>query len=108
RFEVVEIPSPGSVCTKDGTLMPASHLNFVLSNGVMIVPLYDTDRDALAVDAFAAACPQYRVVGASARGILSGGGAFHCITQQEPGVTNTDADADADADAEIENGGSRG
>jgi len=48
------------------------------------VPTYGVPRDAEAVDAIAALFPGRRTVGLSAKAILSGGGAFHCITQQQP------------------------
>jgi agmatine deiminase len=48
------------------------------------VPTYGVPNDAAAVAAIAACFPGRRTLGRSAKAILSGGGAFHCITQQQP------------------------
>ncbi len=89
RFEVVEVPSPGTVTNEEGDLMPASYLNFVMTNGLVVVPVYGAAQDGAAVEALAAALPGFRVVASSARGILSGGGAFHCTTQQQPALSGS-------------------
>jgi agmatine deiminase len=84
RLGVVRIPSPGRILSADGHVLPASYVNFYIGNTTVVVPTYGSPSDGAAVRAIAALFPGRRTVGIDARAILSGGGAFHCITQQEP------------------------
>lgn len=80
---VVEIPSPGLI-ERDGEIIPASYMNFYLGNAAVVVPLYGAANDDSAVDAIANIFPTRTVVGFRADHILTGGGSFHCISQQLP------------------------
>lgn len=88
KLEVIRVPSPGRVLNAHGEIAPASHMNFVIANGVVIVPVYGTPTEGAALDALKAVFPKRTVVGLPAFGILgagkAGGGAFHCITREEP------------------------
>lgn len=84
KLEVIRIPSPGLVTDDDGEAIPASHMNFIIGNASVVVPHYGTPSADAALRAIAAAFPGRRVVGINSTAILTGGGSFHCITQQEP------------------------
>jgi agmatine deiminase len=83
KLEVTRIASPGIVVDEDGDPIPASHMNFLIGNKTVIVPIYSASGDD-AVNALAKLFPGRRVIGLSSNAILTGGGSFHCITQQEP------------------------
>lgn len=80
------IPGPGEITDTSGQILPASYMNFYISNEHVIVPTYGSSQDKQAVEEISRYFPERHVVGLSAKAILSGGGAFHCITQQEPEV----------------------
>ncbi len=84
KLTVGLIPSPGKVLNSSGEIMPASYLNFYISNTKVIVPTYGSPYDQRAVAAIAKYFPDRQTLGLSAKAILSGGGAFHCISQQVP------------------------
>ena len=81
--EIVDLPSPGRV-EIDGEIAAASYMNFYIGNSVVVVPTYGVANDQAAVDALAALFPDRRAVGIPARGIIAGGGSFHCSSQQLP------------------------
>lgn len=80
---VVGIPSVGAY-EMDGELVPASHMNWIIANGQVVVPLYGGPSDAKALEAVRKCFPRHLVTGLPANHILTGGGSFHCITQQVP------------------------
>jgi agmatine deiminase len=86
RLEVVTVPSPGAVRARDGELLAASYMNFYIANSVVVVPTYDAATDDAAVAAIGAMFRDRRTVGVPGKAIVVGGGAFHCMTQQQPKV----------------------
>lgn len=83
-LDVMQIPSPGGVRDEAGDITPASHMNFVIANNIVVVPTYGTDSAEEAVDLLADLFDDRQVIGLPSNALLSGGGSFHCITQQEP------------------------
>lgn len=80
---VAEIPSVGPY-EMDGELVPASYMNWIVANGQVVVPMYGAANDTAAVAAVKRCFPRHKVTGLHADHILTGGGSFHCISQQVP------------------------
>lgn len=84
-IKVLRLPSPGFVGDGDERPIPASHMNFLIANGAVIVPTYGNDRAAdLACQGLKTVFPDREIIALPSIAILSGGGSFHCISQQEP------------------------
>jgi agmatine deiminase len=85
KLTVMRVPSPGWIEDAEGVMVPASHMNFLIANKAVIVPLYDHQRASdFAMEALAHLFPGREVIGLPSKGILTGGGSFHCISQQVP------------------------
>jgi agmatine deiminase len=83
-LQVMRIPSPGRFELEPGEVVPASHMNFIIANGAVVMPTYDSTAGAAALDALRAIFPERKIIGLPSRALLTGGGSFHCISQQEP------------------------
>ena len=81
--EVVEVPSPGRI-EVGGVVQPASYMNFVITTGLVVVPVFGSLHDDAGVAAIAALFPDRDTVGLMADAVLAGGGGFHCASQQMP------------------------
>lgn len=85
-LEVITVPSPGRVEDAAGNPLPASHVNFLITNHRVLVPVYATPSEAEALETLRAIFPGREVTGLPANHILIGGGAFHCCSQQCPAL----------------------
>jgi agmatine deiminase len=81
--QVTLMPSVGRF-EQDGEAVPASYMNFYIGNRAVIVPIYGSANDDAAIEMLASIYPERAVVGVMADAVLTGGGSFHCSSQQVP------------------------
>jgi agmatine deiminase len=87
-LEVIELPSPGRA-EDEGEIVPASHMNFYIANHSLVMPSYGglTGEDETALECLEILerhvdRPHFYAIDSTH--LLSGGGSFHCISQQQP------------------------
>jgi agmatine deiminase len=85
-LEIVEIPMPRPVVFS-GQRLPASYANFYISNGLVLVPVFNDPNDRLALNMLAEAMPNHQIVPIYCGDFIWGLGAIHCATQQQPAAT---------------------
>lgn len=87
RYDLAALPQPEPVFA-EGTRadrLPASYANFVVFNKLVVVPAFGQPKaDGQAVGLLRELFAGCRVESADALELLREGGAFHCLTQQQP------------------------
>jgi agmatine deiminase len=82
-FKLIKLPMP-HVNYEDGSLAPASYINFYIGNKTVLVPTFEDPNDSKALAVIQECFPERQVVGINSVELINGGGTIHCITQQQP------------------------
>lgn len=82
-FEIIRLPMP-HVRYDDGSNAPVSYTNFYIGNTVVLASIFSDENDEEALEILQDCFPGREVVGIDCRDIIYGGGAIHCMTQQQP------------------------
>ena len=82
-LEIIELPLPDPVIFQ-GEPLPASYLNFFITNKLVLVPTYNqSQKDKQALEILQQCFSNHRVEGLDCRYFLQEGGALHCLTQAQ-------------------------
>lgn len=81
KLKVVEIPMPARLDFEDLRL-PASYVNFLVTNGCVLVPTFNDPNDAIALDILSALFTDRRVIGIHAVDLVWGLGTLHCLSHE--------------------------
>jgi agmatine deiminase len=81
RVTPIELPSRESY---DGVQLPASYLNFLIVNGGVILPTFGHPLDGNAIDMLSVLFADRLIRPYSARELIRGRGAVHCVTRDQP------------------------
>ncbi|MEO8725873.1 MAG: agmatine deiminase family protein [Acidobacteriaceae bacterium] len=83
RPDIIELPMPAPVIF-DGQRLPASYANFLVANGIVLVPVFNDPNDRIALDILAQAIPERNIIPIYCRDFVWGLGTIHCASQQQP------------------------
>ncbi len=73
---------------EDDQRIPATYANYLVINGAVLVPTYDTDLDAVALAQVQQAFPDHEIVGVDCQALIRQHGSLHCVTMQYPLISN--------------------
>lgn len=82
KLNVIELPMPKAIMF-DGYRLPASYANFLIANGIVLVPTFNDHNDRIALNILAQAFPKHDVIGVYCGDFILGLGTIHCASQQE-------------------------
>jgi len=83
-YELVPLPLPSPIYDENRNRLPATYCNFLILNDAVLVPMYQCDQDAQALDVFRGIFPGKEIVGINALPLIKQGGSIHCATMQLP------------------------
>jgi agmatine deiminase len=83
-FEIVTLPLPATRLEGPEGRLPPTYANFYIGNGFVAVPVYGDPNDERALEILRPLFPGREVIGLMSRELITGGGSFHCVTQQQP------------------------
>ncbi len=72
--------------TANAEFTDASYTNYLVANGVVLMPVFGNVNDQKAKDVLKGLFPGRRVIGIPCVTLTAEGGAVHCVTQQQPAV----------------------
>lgn len=98
QFDIVRVPLPstfertaedsvgletvsGSKARAIGDIIQPSYINFIFTNGAVIIPSFNDSADSEALSIFQKVFGDRKVIAFSSREIALGGGGLHCITK---------------------------
>jgi agmatine deiminase len=85
--EIAPLPMPSPLYF-DRRRLPASYANFYVCNAAVLVPTFNDRNDRVALGAIAELIPDRTVIGIHAVDLVWGLGTLHCLTQQQPAVSD--------------------
>ena len=83
KLNIVEIPMPGRIDFEDMRL-PASYVNFLYTNGCLLVPTFNDKNDTKVLGILKELFPEREVIGIHAVDLIWGLGTLHCLSREIP------------------------
>lgn len=84
-YNLVELPLPSAVYDEEGSRLPASYANYLVTPDKIFMPVYSQpENDALACNTVRIAFPDHEVIPIECTTLTKQHGSLHCATMQLP------------------------
>lgn len=79
-YELLPLPLPAPIYNQKNERLPASYLNFLIVNQLILFPIYQVNTDNQAIELMQQYCPQYTVIPVDCLPLVQQYGSLHCGT----------------------------
>ena len=83
KLKIKKIPMPKPIYI-DNIRVPASYLNFYITNKLVLLPTFNDPKDNLVIKIFKKQFKTKKIIPIDCSDLIWGFGAIHCMTMQEP------------------------
>lgn len=83
-YNLIPLPMADAVYDEEGERLPATYANFLIINGAVLLPVYNSDKDAIAIAQMQKAFPEHEIVPIDCNALIKQHGSLHCVTMQYP------------------------
>lgn len=82
-YNLIPLPMADQVLEGEDRL-PATYANFLIINGAVLVPFYNSPKDKIAEQQLQKAFPEREIIGIDCTSLIKQHGSLHCVTMQFP------------------------
>ncbi len=82
-YQLIALPMADKV-EWEGERLPATYANFLIINGAVLLPFYNSPKDQEAKEALQQAFPGREIIGINCLPLIRQHGSLHCVTMQYP------------------------
>lgn len=80
-YHLIALPMADAVYDEDDRL-PATYANFLIINGAVLVPTYNSPKDQVAISQLEKVFPDRAIIGVNCLPLIKQHGSLHCVTMQ--------------------------
>jgi agmatine deiminase len=83
-YNLCPLPLPSAKYDEENNRLPATYVNFLITNGALIYPTYSVDEDKIAHEIFKEFFVDREIIPVECSRLIEEGGSLHCSTMQIP------------------------
>ena len=82
-YRLIPLPMADEIY-EDGERLPATYANFLIINGAVLMPTYNSPKDEIAIQQIQKVFPDREIIGINCLSLIKQHGSLHCVTMQYP------------------------